>query len=136
MAFLGSELEEEVYVSLLLGGFGEHRLASLNWSLYGLKQSPHCWYTTIDSCLIAKIGFCCDRFDCCIYTQYNGTILAFYVDNMLIAGTSKEVKFIWGKLQEKFEMVDLALVSHFLEMVVLWYEVSRIVYLTQEGYIC
>jgi len=54
---------------------------------------------------------------------------------MPIAGTSKDVKFICGKLQGKFEMVDLGPVSHFLGMVVSRDEVSRIVYLTQESYI-
>ena len=86
-AFLGSELHEEVYVTLPPGVFGEHRLASLNRSLYGLKQSPCCWYTTIDSFLITKMGFGRGRFDYYIYTHDNGTILALYVDDMLIAGT-------------------------------------------------
>jgi len=38
-AFLGSELHEEVYVLLQVGVFGDERLACLNRSLYGLKQS-------------------------------------------------------------------------------------------------
>jgi len=39
-AFLGSELHEEVYVSLPVMVFARERLACLNRSLYGLKQSP------------------------------------------------------------------------------------------------
>ena len=37
--FLSSGLQEKVYVSLPVGVFGEQRLAYLNRSLYGLKQS-------------------------------------------------------------------------------------------------
>ena len=70
-AFLGSELHEEVYVSLPVGVFGRERLACRNRSLYGLKQSPRCWYTTIDNFLITKIGFRRGRFDCCVYTHDN-----------------------------------------------------------------
>ena len=92
--FLGSELQEEVYVSLPMGVFGEERLACLNRSLYGLKQSPRCWYTTIDNFLITRMGFRRGRFDCCVYTYDNGTILGLYVDDMLIAGALGEVKLI------------------------------------------
>ena len=42
--FLGSKLEEEVYVTLPEGILGCTQVASLNRSLYGLKQSPRCWY--------------------------------------------------------------------------------------------
>ena len=100
-AFLGSELHEEVYVSLPVGVFGRERLACLNRSLYGLKQSPRCWYTTIDNFLITKMGFRRGRFDCCVYTHDNGTILALYVDDMLIAGALGEVKLVCDKLKKQ-----------------------------------
>ena len=50
-AFLGSKLNKKVYVSLPNSVLGGPRLASLNRSLYGLKQSPRCWYETIDTFL-------------------------------------------------------------------------------------
>jgi len=74
-AFLGSELHEEVYVSLPVWVFGQEKLASRNRNLYGLKQSPRCWCTTIDNFLITKMGFRQGRFDCWVYTDDNGTIL-------------------------------------------------------------
>ena len=74
-AFLGSELHEEVYVSLPVWVFGQEKLACRNRSLYGLKQSPRCWYTTIDNFLITKMGFRQGMFDCWVYTHDNGTIL-------------------------------------------------------------
>ena len=117
-AFQGSELHEEVYVSLLVGVFGDERVACPNRSLYGLKQSPRCWYTTIDNTLIRKMVFRQGRFDCCVYTHDNGTILALYVDDMLIAGALGEVKLVCDKLKSKFEMVDRGTVSHFLGMVI------------------
>jgi len=60
------------------------------------------------------MGFRRGRFDCCVYTHDNGTILALYVDDMLIAGALGEVKLVCDRLKSKFEMVDLGTVSHFL----------------------
>ena len=56
-AFLGSKLDEEIYVHLPLGVLGGPRIARLNRSLYGLKQSPRCWYTTIDEFLVSQLRF-------------------------------------------------------------------------------
>jgi len=56
-AFLGSKLDEEIYVHLPLGVLGGPRMARLNRSLYGLKQWPQYWYTTIDEFLVSHLGF-------------------------------------------------------------------------------
>jgi len=122
-------------VSLPVVVFGRERLACLNRSLYGLNQSPRCWYTTIDNFLITKMGFCRGRFDCCVYTHNNGMILTLYVYDMLIVGALGEVKLVCDKLKSKFEMVDLGTVSHFLGMVVSMDTNGHTISLTQEGYI-
>jgi len=75
------------------------------------------------------------RFDCCVYTYKNGTILALYVDDMLIAGALGQVKLVWDKLKSKFEIVDLGTVSHFLGMGVSMDTNGHTLSLTQEGYI-
>ena len=90
-AFLKSKLEEEVYVTLPEGILGCTRVASLNRSLYGLKQSPRCWYMTIDYFLLVEMGFQHGRFDCCIYTNGQDRILALYIDDILITGISKNI---------------------------------------------
>src|SRR5207302_6090904 len=112
-AFLGSSLDEEVYVILPEGVFSSIP-ARLNHSLYGVKQSPRCWCTTIDSFLLSKLCFCRGRFDRCIYTYPNSTILALYLDDMLIAGTSQNINSVRKRLKDQFEMVDLGYVNNFL----------------------
>jgi len=89
-------------------------MARLNRSLYGLQQSPQCWYTMIDEFLVSHLGFRQGRFDCCIYTHMNGIILALYVDDMLLAGRELIVSVLHKKLKARFDMVDLGLVQHFL----------------------
>jgi len=135
MAFLGSELHEEVYVSLPVGVCGGERLTCLNRSLYGLQQSLRCWYTTSNNFPITKMRFHRGRFDCCIYTHDNGTILPLCVDDMLIAGALGDVKLVCDKLKSKFEMVDLGTVSRFLGMVVSMDTNGHMISWTQEGYI-
>jgi len=60
----------------------------------------------INKFLITKMGFRQGRFDCGIYTHDNGTILALYIDDMLIAGALREVKLVCDKLKSKFGMVS------------------------------
>ena len=56
IAFLESKQDEEIYVHLVLGVLGGPRIAWLNRSLYGLKQSPWYWYMTIDKFLVSQLG--------------------------------------------------------------------------------
>ena len=54
---------------------------------------------------------------------------------MLIVEVFGQVKLVYDKLKEKFEMVDLGTVSHFLGMVVLMDMNGHRICATQEGYI-
>jgi len=134
-AFLGSKLDKEIYMHLPLGVQGGPRIARLNGSLYGLKQSPQCWYTTTDEFLVSHLGFRWGRFDCCIYTHTKGTILTLYVDDILLAGRDPIISDSEKKLKERFDMVDLGMIQHFLGMMVSRDVCGQKVYITQKGYI-
>ena len=67
-AFLNGELEEEVYVKQPEGFIAEGKknlVCKLNKSSYGLKQSPTCWNTTLDTQL-KKMCFVQATSDPCI----------------------------------------------------------------------
>ena len=69
-AFLNVELEE-VYMRQPEGFITkgkEHLVCKLNKSMYGLKQSPCCWNTALDSQL-KQMGFIRSVSDSCIYTD-------------------------------------------------------------------
>ena len=68
-AFLNGELKEEVYMRQSKGFIvdgQEHLVCKLQCSIYGLKQSPRCWNSTLDSYL-KRIGFLQSVNDPCIY---------------------------------------------------------------------
>ncbi len=89
-ALLNGSLEE-VYMRQTEGfeiRVKEHLVCKLNKSIYGLKQSPHCWNTTLDGHL-KKIGFIQSKADPCIYCKDAGgersIYMGVYVDDIIIA---------------------------------------------------
>jgi len=91
-AFLNGELEEEVYMQQPEGFItdGEENLVcKLRKSIYGLKQSPRCWNTALDSHL-KDIGFVQSVSDPCVYTDKGGDMffIGIYVDDIILAGRS------------------------------------------------
>ena len=90
-AFLNGELEEEIYKQP--EGFEvkgkEHLVCKLRRSIYGLKQSPRCWNTTLNGKL-ERMSFSQTKGDPRIYTAQHGEpfIIGVYVDDILLAGKS------------------------------------------------
>lgn len=64
----------------------------LKKSLYGLKQSPRCWYKQFNEYII-KDGFKRSEYDHCIYLKGVRSkyvvYLLLYMDDMLVASRSK-----------------------------------------------
>ena len=82
-AFLNGDLEEEIYMEQPKGCVvpgNEKKVCKLVKSLCGLKQAPKKWHNKFNHK--------------CIYSKYEDNtcvVICFYVDNMLIFGTSLEV---------------------------------------------
>ncbi len=69
----------------------ESLVCNLKHSLYGLKQSPRCWNSALDTHL-KSIGFVQSSNDPCIYTAAEGEpiIMGVYVDDIVLASNSSE----------------------------------------------
>ncbi|RWS19042.1 integrase core domain protein-like protein, partial [Leptotrombidium deliense] len=107
-AFLHGELEEEIFMEQPIGyNDNSGRVCRLQKSLYGLKQAPRCWNEKFHS-FLKQFGLNRSKADNCVYISNNcgaKTILGLYVDDGLLASTSKEfvtkmIKF----LEQHFDM--------------------------------
>ncbi|KAG7529168.1 Ribonuclease H-like superfamily [Arabidopsis suecica] len=82
----------------------------LNKSLYGLKQSGRMWYNRLSDYLVRE-GYKNDPISPCIFikkfTNKGFVIIAVYVDDLNILGTSGEIAQTVEYLKKEFEMKDL-----------------------------
>ena len=105
-AFLYGDLDEDIYMEFPEGYPNpKNKVCRLIKSLYGLKQAPRNWNKKFDSFL--------KRFDlqqamvdkCLYYTKDRSMLLAIYVDDGLVASTSKsQLDKLLKYLMANFEM--------------------------------
>lgn len=94
-AFLYGTLDEKEIVYMHQPkGFkdGSKKVCKLNKSLYGLKQAARCWYERFNN-FMTKLKFVPLHADPCIFVKNedgNQLIVALYVDDGLVASTSKK----------------------------------------------
>ncbi|KAJ9540031.1 hypothetical protein OSB04_026537 [Centaurea solstitialis] len=81
----------------------------LRRSLYGLKQSGRMWYNHLSEYLIG-LGYLNNELCPCVFIKKSTSgyaIIAVYVDDMNLIGTSKELLETAEILKKEFEMKDL-----------------------------
>ena len=94
----------------------EHMVCRLKQSLYGLKQSPRCWNSTLDAHL-KDMGYVQSTNDPCIYTLSEGelSIIGVYVDDFVATGESSgRIEQVKTALAQKFDVKDLGELHYFL----------------------
>ena len=105
-AFLHGDLEDEIYMKPPPGihpQSGDPRLVwKLKKSIYGLRQSPHCFYSKLDSVLTLK-GYSRIRADYGVWRK-SDVILIVHVDDMLLLGSVQGIHLLQKTLREVFEM--------------------------------
>ena len=115
-AYLYGPLDNEIYMKIPDGielknkeSSREQHCIRLNKSLYGLKQSGRMWYNRLSEYLL-KEGYKNDQICPCIFIKkFNKgfVIIAVYVDDLNILGTSGEISQTVEYLKKEFEMKDL-----------------------------
>jgi hypothetical protein len=77
----------------------------LKRALYGLKQSSREWHSLVKDILI-QLKFHQTRSDSCLFVRrlnFSVTIIAVYVDDIIIASSSKsEIKYIYDQFSSRF----------------------------------
>jgi hypothetical protein len=134
-AFLYGNIDEEVYVEQQPEfDNGTGRVCKLNKALYGLKQASRIWYQTLAT-FLEGLGFYPLTSDVGIFVKGH-TYIAVYVDDLLIAGSSKEeIQELKNALSNRFQMTDLGPCSYYLGMAVTRDRKNRTIRLSQKGYI-
>lgn len=123
-AFLHSDLEEEIYMSLPLGytpAPGEvlspNPVFRLHKSIYGLKQTSRQWYTCFSSVLL-KAGYEQSPGDHSLFVkkvESSFTAVLVCVDDILIANNDDEaLKSLKSALHQAFKIKDLGQTCFFL----------------------
>lgn len=108
-AFLHGEVKEDIYVKIPAGYDTPNKdhVLKLQKSIYGLKQSPRCWYETISKALL-KIGLRPTKNEPCVFMGRIGNdkvTLALFVDDGLVFSSNPEaVDYVLKKLAQQFEL--------------------------------
>eukprot|EP00833_Pecoramyces_ruminatium_P004151 jgi/Orpsp1_1/1178183/evm.model.c7180000064349.1 len=111
-AYLNAPLTEEIYMRAPEGHSSYNRYYwKLNKALYGLKQAGKEWNKKLNYEL-TMMGFKRVKSEPCVYIKSNNhgkinCILSVYVDDILIAGTNKEINTIKNAIKEKFNIKDI-----------------------------
>ena len=140
-AFLNGNLEEEVYMAQPEGFVSqgqEHLVCKLKKNIYGLKQSPRCWNTALDTHL-KRIGFTQSHNDPCIYmymyfkeTGGEKTYMGVYVDDIVLtAKTDEMLEQVKKDLAKQFDIKDI---GYFLGMSIIQEDDCKSVWIGQPGY--
>ena len=117
-AYLYGPLDYDIYMKIPEGlklsathKSGPRELYSIKLcrSLYGLKQSGRMWYNRLSEYLLRK-GYKNDPLCPCVFIKRSGSelvIIAVYVDDLNIIGTTNELLEAVGNLKKEFEMKNL-----------------------------
>ncbi|XP_019099636.1 PREDICTED: uncharacterized protein LOC109132470 [Camelina sativa] len=118
-AFLHGDLEEEIYMKHPPGfkASDPKKVCRLRKSIYGLKQSPRCWFEKLSTAL-KKFGFEQSLSDYSLFTMdKDGEQLhvLVYVDDLIITGSTMTVMQAFKDyLSTCFHMKDLGPLKYFL----------------------
>lgn len=136
-AFCNSPLDEEIYLYNPPGFGSKGQILRLLRGLYGLRKSPKLWLKLLSGTLL-DIGLYQVPGQPCVYTDFNGIIIFFFVDDLVFIfpenrrdDTLKMLK----KLTERFEFRILGEIEWFLGVKISRNRINKTLRLSQQSYI-
>lgn len=102
------KLKEDIWIELPAGPSLEDKyIVKLQKSIYGLKQSPHCWNEKLDA-VLQRINILKSDADDCIYVgeiKEEKIFFALYMDDgFLFCKSAKILQSFIQKLSEEFDI--------------------------------
>lgn len=121
-AFLNGVPDEVIYCRIPEGLDIPNRTSrtvlKLKRVLYGLKQSPRCWYRELTG-FVTSINFSVSGGNPCLFIsndELNPCFVHAHVDDLTIGGTRRGVEAFKKAISEKFKMEDLGPTNSILGM--------------------
>src|SRR5579859_419301 len=135
-AFLGSKLDEKIYMEFPDGFKNGDKVGLLGKSIYGLKQSARYFNRRFHDHLL-HLGFAQTIADPCVYVNVDtGIIIAIWVDDILLFGASIDtINAVKKALAEKFNMKDVGELTFFLGIQVNRDRADKTITIRQDGYV-
>ena len=148
-AFLNADIDEDIWVKIPEGtklATNDDGIYKLRKPLYGLKQASRNWNNDINQYLIDN-GFTRLEADPCIYVKNTETVVngnkntkylmvALYVDDLLIAGSTKNmVTQLETIFEAKYKMKKLNVIKQLFGMGIFHDKIRNTIYITQQQYI-
>ena len=135
-AFLAGDLTEDIYMDQPEGfNHNQGLVCKLKKSLYGLKQAPRIWNRKFHK-FLKTIGFKRFNTDHCVYlNRSKGTIIAIWVDDLILVGKIDQLTALKSDLSKEFQMKDLGELKYFLGICVERDRRARTIRINQAAYI-
>ena len=140
-AFLNAKLTHVVYLKLPTGiTIGGKRYGRLLKSLYGLKQASHDWHQLQEQFILNHDNrFKRSSVDPCLYVIIDGPFIAIvstHVDDYVVGTTDENwyASFV-DAFAKRFNVKELGILDHLLQMSVSWSENGSKVTLSQKRFI-
>ena len=138
-AFLNAELKEEIYMHPPVGmTIKDGHVLRLLKTLYGLKQSPREWNANLDKFMISMLftRITADACVCIRKSDKGAVIIAVYVDDLIIAGSSlRLVESVKSAFHRRYKMKDMGVLEYVLGVRVDQQPDKNIIQLSQKTYI-
>lgn len=134
-AFLNGELDCCIFMKIPEGVDAQPgRVCRLKKSIYGLKQSPRQWNHKLVR-VLTQIQLEQSQADPCLFMSNDGSlIVAIYVDDILVLGTTVgKVEIVENLLTDNFEVTHLGIPRYLLSIQITWHENYAVLH--QEQYI-
>jgi hypothetical protein len=132
-AFFYSEIKKDIWIKLPTS-YSMSITAKLKKALYGLKQAPYIWYNTLAT-FLSSLRFKALNANSFIFC-YNSTIIAIYINNLLIAGASiPDINKVKNSLKQRFKMFNLSAYHFYLRIKVVYNYPHHTLKLSQTAYL-
>ncbi|KAI0996051.1 hypothetical protein K3495_g12130 [Podosphaera aphanis] len=136
-AFCNSPLDEEIYLYNRPGFGRKGQILRLFRGLYGLRKSPKLWLELLSGTFL-DIGLYQVPGQSCVYTDFKGTIIFFFVDDLVFIfpeNRRHDTLQMLKKHTEKIEFGILGELEWFLGVKISRNRIKKILRLNQQTYI-